>query len=405
MTDLIRRPTVSSGRPEEPAGRPLGVVAAAAGALAAVVSLVLCLALALTAWFLADGGAHGDTTDALRAGAVAWLVGHGSHVTVSGTPVGMVPLGLTVLLVLVAYRSGRAAVRNAAPATDDRALGSAVAMLTCGYVVVAVLVGVLASADAGVSLPRTVLGAAAVAAVGGGLGLASGTGRLETWVARVPEWARQVAVGALAGALALVVSGAVLVAVGLLISFNEAATVFSGLDLNVGDALSLTVATALFAPNAVLLGCAYLLGPGFAFGVGTSVSPTAVSLGVVPAVPVLAALPGDGPTPGWLAVLMVVPAVCAGLGTALGRRGAVTGGESPAYDVAALRGAGAGFGAGVLVTLAIALAGGPLGSGRLAEVGAPVAEVLVFATGTMAVGGALAGLIATWADRRAERRR
>ena len=64
---------------------------------------------------------------------------------------------------------------------------------------------------------------------------------------------------------------------------------------------------ALVAPNLALLGSAYLLGPGFAFGTGTTVSPTAVSLGAVPAFPVLAALPNEGPTPGWLVVLMGVP--------------------------------------------------------------------------------------------------
>ncbi len=398
MTDLIRRPTrpaSSAGRSEESEGRSLSSAAAVAGAVAALISLVLCLALAITAWFLADGGAHGDTTDALRVGAVAWLSGLGVHVTLAGIPVGMVPLGLTLLLVLTAFRSGRAAGVGAD--ADDRALGSAVATFVCGYLVVAIAVGVLgAGASASVSMPRVVLGALLVGGLAGGLGLAAGTGRLDAWLALVPEWARQVGVGALTAALALVAASAALVGVALLVSFNEGATALSGLHLSVGDALSLTVVTALFAPNAVLLGSAYLLGPGFAVGVGTTVSPTAVSLGVVPALPVLAALPADGPTPGWLVVLMAVPALSAALGTCLARRGTA----APAYDVAALRGAATGFGAGLLITLAIALAGGPLGTGRLAEIGAPLAEVLVFATGTMAVGGLLGGLACTWWQRR-----
>lgn len=397
MTDLIRRPTSGSGRPAEPVARPLGVAAPAAGAVAALVSLVICLACALTAWFLADAGAHGDTTDALRVGSVTWLIGHGSRAQVGGMPIGMVPLAVTMMLVLVAFRSGRAAARNAAPVTDDRTLFGAIGTFACGYVVVAVLVGVLgAEATASVSLPRTVLGALAISGLAGGIGLAAGSGRLDLWMDRVPGWARQVVVGAVAGALALIAASAVLVAGALLGSFSEAATILSGLDLSVGDAVSLTFVTALFAPNVVLLGASYLLGPGFAFGVGTTVSPTAVSLGVVPALPVLAALPGEGSSSGWLNLLIAVPALAAAIGVGLARRGT----EPPAYDLAALQGAGAGFAAGVLVTVAIAMAGGPLGTGRLVEIGAPVAEVLVFAVGTMSVGGVIGGLVTTWLQRR-----
>jgi hypothetical protein len=105
----------------------------------------------------------------------------------------------------------------------------------------------------------------------------------------------------------------------------------------------------------------------------------------VPAFPLLAALPGDGPTPGWLRLLIAVPAVAAavGVGTVVRQRPPV------AHDLAALRGAAAGFLAGVLTTVLVALAGGPLGSGRMADIGAPVAEVLVFATGLMSIGGLL----------------
>jgi len=164
----------------------------------------------------------------------------------------------------------------------------------------------------------------------------------------------------------------------------------------VGDAVSYTVVMALFAPNAALLGAAYLVGPGFAFGAGTAVSPTAVSLGVVPAFPLLAALPDEGPTPGWLVVLLAVPALGAGLGIArvLSRR-APTG-----YDVAAIRGALAGLAAGVVVTLLIGLSGGALGNGRMADIGAPFGEVLVFATGLMCLGSLVGAVGQNWWRRR-----
>jgi len=401
VSTVLSRPTAGSARPEEPeAGRPLAVSAALCGAVAAVVGLVLCMSVALTGWFLADAGAHGDTTDALKVGAVAWLVGHGAHLVLAGAPLGVTPLAVTMMLVLVAFRTGRWAARLSGGANrrvTDQAVGAAVAAFTGSYLVLVVGVGVLASRSAAApGLGRALLGALLVAGLGGGTGLAAGSGLLEQRWGRLPGWASDVAGGALAAVLWLLAAGAALVGLALLLSFNEAATVMSGLHLSVGDALSYTVVMALFAPNAALLGVSYLTGPGFAFGAGTTVSPTAVSLGVVPAFPLLAALPDEGPTPGLLAGALVVPAAAAAIGaaTALRRRPPI------AHDLAALRGAAAGFVGGVLVTVLVSLAGGPLGTGRMADVGAPTSEVLVFATGLMSLGGLLGALGQNWWRRR-----
>jgi len=400
MSDLISRPGPGSVPPGTPV-RPLSTSAAIGGMIAALSTLLVCLALALIGWFLADAGAHGDTTDALRVGADAWLVGHGSHLDLTGLPIGIVPLTVTMVLVLGAFRGGRWAARHAVEVTDDRVLGGGVASFSGVYVVLAVLVCVLATkTGATPGLGRAVLGAVLISALAGGLGMAVGTERYDAWLAQVPSWAREVTVAALTGALALFAAGAVLVGVSLLLSFNEASAVLSSLDLSTGDALTYTLVMALVAPNLALLGSAYLLGPGFALGTGSVVSPTSVSLGAIPAFPVLAALPEEGPTPGWLVLLIGVPVLAAAYGVA------VTKGEGPTlpFDLAAIRGAAAGLGAGILITLAISLAGGPLGTGRLTDIGAPTAEVLVFATGTMSVGGLLGGLVQAWAGRRAAKR-
>lgn len=397
---LTTRPSrgTSSVRDRVP-GRPLGTRAALAGTSAALIGLVVCMSLALTGWFLADAGSHGDTTDALRVGADAWLAGHGSRLVLSGVPLGVTPLAITMVLVLTAFRAGRWAARASADdeAADGAGLPMAVATFACGYVVVAVVTCVVASqSGASPVLGRAVLGALAVSALAGGCGLLVGGGRLADVLDLAPAWVVDVVTGALAATLWLVVASGVLVGASLLMSFNEAATVLSRLHLGVGEALSYTVVMALFAPNAVLFGSAYLVGPGFAFGTGTTVSPTAVSLGIVPAYPVLAALPGEGPTPGWLVLLLGVPVLAA----AVGAGAAVARGPALPHDLAAMRGAAAGFGAGILTTLAIALAGGPLGTGRMADVGAPLAEVLVFATGLMSVGGMLGAVLRNWWRRR-----
>lgn len=399
MTDLISRPR----RPEvptrdgaaAPAARSLVLTAGIAALASAAISLALCCSLALLGWFLADAGAHGSTPDALRVGAGMWLLALGAHLQVAGLPVGIVPLGLTLMLAVVAWRCGRWAARQGA-ADSAASVPLAVAVHAGGYTVVAVLLAVTASGyDA--SLPGAVLGALLLAGLAGGGGIVLGSGWLRDRLADRPAWIAELGLGAVSGALLLLGAGGLLAGTSILLSFNEAATVISRLGLDTGDAVSYAAVVAALSPNVAALGVSWLIGPGFAVGVGTTVSPTAVSLGAVPAFPVLAGLPAEGAPPDWLVAVLAVPALAAAAGAWIAARAGAAGGSGPApYDLAALRGAGAGLGAGLLVTAVVALAGGSLGTGRLTEIGAPVSEVLVFATGLMSVGGLLGGLGATW---------
>jgi hypothetical protein len=363
----------------------------------AATTLVTCLAVAVIGWFLADAGAHGQTTDALRIGADIWLVGHGSGMTVSGVPLQIVPLAVTALIATALFRAGRWAAATSRPAEDDRTVGLAATIFTGTYVVLAVTACIVAAdQSASPGLGRTVLGSLALAGAAGTLGLAAGTGRLRGWVDRVPPWIRAIGYGSLTAFLLLVVAASLLVAVALGFGLNEAATVVSRLDLGPGDYLMYGLATLAVAPNAVLFGAAYLLGPGFAVGTGTVVSPTVVAVGPVPAFPLLAALPGNGATPQWAVGLIAVPVVAGAVGAAFAQRAY----RVPAYDSAALRGFGSGFGAALLTTVAVTLAGGPMGTGRMVEIGAHPGEVLVAAVAAMSLGGLVAGLATAWWQRR-----
>jgi hypothetical protein len=66
----------------------------------------------------------------------------------------------------------------------------------------------------------------------------------------------------------------------------------------------------------------------------------------------------------------------------------------------ALRGLGSGVAGGLLLTAAIALAGGAVGPGRMADIGAGPLDTLVSATVAMGLGGLVAGVAATWWARR-----
>lgn len=398
MTDLLTPATrtTSSATTKGGVQRPLALGAAAAGLISAGSVLTAAMAVGLVAWFASDAGAHGDTRDALRVGADGWLLAHGSGLDLAVASVTMVPLGLTALCGYVAYRLGRWAA--ATSAVDDlRTLGLGTVVMAGVYGVVVVITAVLASVDAAQPrLGRAFAGGVLVAVLGGGPGLLAGSGLSPRVRSRLPETLVAVATGAAAGVLMMFAAAALLLAVSLGLDFGSAANVLSLLRTDAPAAALYTLVVAAVTPNAVLMGTSYLVGPGFAVGTGSLVAPTAVVLGPLPAFPLVAALPADGPTPWWATWLVVAP-VLAGLAAALlmTRRFPVR-----SYELGALRGAGAGAGSGLALTLLVGLAGGAVGPGRMADIGAPMLDLAVSATVSMGIGGVFGGLLATWLLRR-----
>ncbi len=74
----------------------------------------------------------------------------------------------------------------------------------------------------------------------------------------------------------------------------------------------------------------------------------------------------------------------------------------PAYgfETGAVRGVGSGVLGGVVSTLLVGLAGGAVGPGRMADIGAELLPTLVAATVSMGIGGLVGGVAATWWSRR-----
>ncbi len=399
MTDLL---TAAAHRIAPPRGadpaqrRPLWLSAGFAGLVASGAVLLGCMALGLVGWFASDAGTHGDTRDALRVGADAWLLGHGAQLRLAEATISLVPLGLTAFCAYVAHRLGRWATLTSAP-EDLAGTGLAAVVLAGLYGVVAVVTSVLASLEsAELTLGRAFVGGFLVGLLGGGSGLLASSEAGSSLRARVPETVRAVATGALAVVLLVLAAGAALVVVALLLDLGEAANVLSRLHPDAAGAGLYTVVVAGVAPNAALLGGAYLLGPGFAVGAGTLVSPAMVVLGPVPAFPLLAALPGNGAGPAWATALVGVPVLLAAAAAAL----AVRRHPAPGYETGAARGLAAGAIGGVVVTLLVHVAGGSVGPGRMAEVGAPFTAVLVAAVVALGAGGLVGGVVATWWLRR-----
>lgn len=394
MTQLLSRVT-STARQTAPtdAGRPLVVNAVIAGVVASVGVMLACIAVGLAGWFASDAGAHGETTDAVRVGADAWLMAQGSGLALGSTVITAVPLGLTLVCIYVAYRMGRWAAAGAV-GEDLRTVLTAGVVLAGSYGVVAVVAAVLATAEQAQARPGVAfLGGFLVAFLGGAWGLTSEAlpvGPL------LPEEIRRVGFGAIAAVLVTFAASAVVLGVALLLDLGSAANVLARLHTGVSGALLYTVLVAAVVPNAILLTGSYLLGPGFAIGTGTVVSPTAVILGPVPAFPLLAALPADGATPFWTPGLMAIPALASALAAGLMVRRS----PAPGYQGAAVRGLLAGIVGGLVLAVLIALAGGAVGPGRMGDVGADLAEVALAAAVTMGLGGVLGAVVATWWTRR-----
>jgi hypothetical protein len=405
MTDLLssaKRPTASSPSDAGP-GRPLAVTAVLAGAVASGAVLLACLALGLAGWLSSDGGGQGSTHGALRVGADAWLLAHGAHLDLANATVTATPLGITALCLYVAYRLGRWAGLTSTVDGPGSVLLGTVAMAGI-YAVVTVLTAVLASAEqAQPHLGRAFVGGFVVAFCGGGLGLAAGTGLLRTVRERLPETLVASVSGAAAAVLLMFAAAAVVLAGSLLAHLGAAANVLAQLHADASGGLMYTVVVAAVTPNAVLLAGAYLLGPGFAVGSGTLVSPAAVVLGPVPAFPLLAALPPSGNVPWWTPFLVAVPVLLGLLAAVLMTRRFPV----PTYELGALRGLLAGVGGGLVLALLTLLAGGSVGPGRMAavgEVGTLATDTVVSAAVATGVGGLIGGVLATWWARRRDAR-
>ncbi|MCM0621240.1 cell division protein PerM [Nocardioides bruguierae] len=393
------------GRPARQ--RPLPLVAGVAGVRAAGLSLVVCLVLGLLGWFLADAGLHGAPRDALRVGALGWLMGHGSGVQVENTPVTLVPLAVTLL---AAWATWRRAVRagealaghgpdadRLADGERDWTVAVASGCFTLGYLLVALVTDtVAATADTDPDTGRVVL-VSLVLSLGIGLpGLAVGSGRAAVLAARLPDSVRGL-VGVTRRVLGLwlgLCTAVVLLAVAT--DFSTFANILSQLHVDAGDVTAYLVVCLLLLPNAALWASAYLLGPGFVVGTGTVVSPAAVVLGALPMFPLLAALPDAGTPGAWQGGLLVLAPLVAGAGAALAQR------RDPVPGVvdATLRGALGSVLAGLLLGLVTALSGGAAGPGRMAEVGPSAVDVLAHAVPALALGGAVGALVTLLLQRR-----
>lgn len=407
MTDMLSRPGARDGGPHQAPGpapntdvdaptRPV-VLSAVIGAGACLLTgLLACAAVAVVGWLAATfGGASG----AIRAGATVWLVAHKAGASLDGGSITIAPLGLTLFLAWCLYRGGRFAARvSVADRTKDLVLASAVFSATYGLG--AMIIALLTSdGSVKVSPLSAFLGAASLAIVAGTAGILVESGAAQDIADATPNGLRDAIPAAVAAVLTVVAVAALLYAVILAIHFSRVTAMLELLDAGVVGSVVLFAICLMLLPNVILYVVSFLAGPGFQLGVGTSIAPTGVDVGNLPALPLLAAVPADGATPTYLLVLTALVPLVAGVvaGLVVTRRGlAAEDAEALGWDAFALRGGMAALLAALGLLVLMVLSGGSAGPGRMAAVGIPGALSAAGVLGAgMAIGAAItAGVVA-----------
>lgn len=369
----------------------------------AVATLLLTLVPAFVAY--AAGGFAMPIAVPWRIAVDAWMLGHGVDVGIAfgdaavaavGTDAAAAPFvvgvgawGIGLATILLAARSGMRLARTAEPVWG--LLGGAVATGALGFVL-----ALSAQHEAAApNLVHAAVGPAICMLIGLGVGAAwesrdlvgDAAGWLAVDASAVPLVRAALRAG-LASVAAFVGLGAVLLGVALIARQADVILLFEALQPDHLGVLVLFLVQLALLPTAVIWSTSWMLGPGFAIGDGSSVSPLGTDLGPVPTLPLLGAIvPGVQP---WSLAIAVVPLVAAmGIGALVRQRSALT-----RWWQAVVVAVGGGLVAGLVLAGLAAAASGGMGPGRLDVAGPTWWLVGAVGAGIAAVGlvvGLLAG--------------
>jgi hypothetical protein len=419
LLDRVARLPTAGSRERTPAPVQAGAVAAVQAAAA---SLVFVLAPVVACWVIS--GSRATWFQAVQVGLDAWLLVQHAGIAVPGGHVGLLPIGVAALPLAACWLASRRLAQVLDPRAAAIEIGITRArpaqppMLALGSFVSAyALLGLLASLVAATPQARplatqAVLGCAVTAAAGGIAGSAAyragggwaGLRSLWRMLRLPPQAGRWLRLGGLALA-GLLACAAVLTLIAVSAGARREVVLYQALDPGVAGTVVLAALQLALLPNLVVWAAAFLAGPGFALGAGTTVDPHHTVLGPLPALPVLGALPQPGPQPQWMTALVLVPVLAGVVAGAVAVRTRPH--ALPMELTADCAGLAAVAGAGFL--LLAWLSGGPAGPGRLGETG-PVAwpagvavagECLAGALLAAAAGLAWRAVARLWAGRRA----
>jgi len=402
---------------------------------AAVLSALVVI-LPLTGVWATNGFSDRDYASLARLSGQAWLLLHGVPLSLSypagtvgpepsGGLLSLIPLGLTMIPFFLCWRAGRRLAR--ASYTDQ--LWQALLGALCTYAILGICAAYFsANEDVSISL----VAGALIPLISAGLGVIIGA-RVEAgswvrligvdltdWIARTSQhsrWAGSYLWAAIragvVGITAAVGLSAVLLVVALTISWAEIVTVYEKLDAGIIGGIVLTVAQLGLLPNLVVWTLAWASGAGFSIGTGSMISPLETTVGPLPAVPVLAALPTGQLEFAYAALLIPVAAgVLAGwwflregenhfdewLSIKIRARWFTASASTVCLGVVI------GVVSGLLAAAIALIARGSLGIGRFVEIGPDPLWTGIWVAAEVAVGAVIGYAAGPWLEREKTRR-
>lgn len=390
------------------------------GVLAAAMSLGTALAVVVVPALAAQVAATQSSAtvlDAVIIGLNVLILGHGGGLVLSTGAVDgavtLTPFGLLAVLMVIsamgARRVGRALelvgadgmLRPRALRDAGGALGAYSATYTIG---IGVLAALGRSVDSSPVMTSAVVSGALVAVVGGMAGTlwslrrppvgdAPGVRVLDLLPRPFDAIARSASI-AVIGLFAL---GMLVTVVMLLASVPAQAALFDELSPGIVGGLVLTLIQLALLPLLAAWALTVLLGGSLGVGTGTEISLSGAESGVLPALPMLAALPGPGQFPAGALALLVLPAIPVVIGAVR---------LAPELEELELRDRLIAWGiypvaVAVAVLLVAGLSTGGFGDGRLVHLGpqmstlaGPLLAMVVLATALVA--GILATPLIPW---------
>ena len=385
------------------------------GVLGALSSLGIALAVVIVPALAAQVAGTASSATALDAILISLnllILGHGGGIVLTtgviDGAVTLTPFGLLILLMLLSAMAMRRVGRALRPVRDDGVLrtgalrdaGSALGMYTLVYAIgLAVLASMGRSADSSPVVTSAVVSGAMVALIGGLIGLLWSLRREPTEsvpgvrvLELLPAPYGDIARSALLAVSGLLWMGAAIVVVLLLLSVPAQAALFDGLAPGIVGGLALTLIQLALLPLIAVWALTVLLGGTVGVGTATGISLTGSETGVLPALPILGALPGPGDFPAWAWALMILPAIPVALGAVRLVR------DVAAYERRDQIIAWVGYPLTVVVAclLLAGLSTGGIGDGRLVHLGPQMSTLVLPLLGVVVLTtAAILGVLAT----------
>ncbi len=269
----------------------------------AVLALVIVAAVTLLQLLIANS----DMTGALGAIASMWLGVHQVPISIGGRELGVLPLLPAMVMV---WATARSTARATSPYSSwlvvrwvvASALGGPLLMAAIALAVIHDASTVLTELQTPSAL-RAFVSVLVVHVIGAAIGVWSRLGRRALAASPLPNWLGDSVRAATAGVLALFgLSG--LVTVGSLVVHWATMQELYGITDSIFGQFSLTVLSALYAPNVIAGTAAVAVGSSAHVGFATFSSFTVFG-GDIPALPVLAAVPTPPLGPVWVALLII----------------------------------------------------------------------------------------------------